>query len=203
MMIKKLENYNNSPPMAKSITQFNFKQKNPVLFTFISRFLLCYFLWEISFYVIWHNSTLLNSYRNLSLWIINCILDSTNSALHLLQYQTELDYGNRIIRLVSTGGVTVGEPCIGYGVMAIFSALIISYPKHLQQKLWFLPLGLVIIYIANIIRIMVLAITVEINPNIWEFNHKFFFKIIVYTIVFILWDQWIKLARRLKEKSPE
>jgi exosortase/archaeosortase family protein len=179
-----------------SILKTHFHSTNSIFFRFITRLLACYFLWEISFYIIGHNPNLLFVYRSFSLWVIDGILNSTNFALNLLQYETAIDYGARVIRLIGTGGVTVGEPCIGYGVMGIFFGLIISYPGHLNQKIWFLPLGLFLIYTANIIRIMVLAITVEINPDIWEFNHKFIFKIVVYSIVLLLWGQWITLTKK-------
>jgi exosortase/archaeosortase family protein len=174
--------------------------KNSILVTFLIRLLVLYLLWEISFYFIWRSPDLMLIYRNVALLVINGILICSDFIMQILQYETEIDYTKRILRIVGTSGITVGEPCIGYGVMAIFVALIISYPGHIRQKLWFIPIGFSIIYFANFIRITALLITTEINPAVWEFNHKFIFKIVVYTIVLILWDRWMKIAKK-KDKE--
>ena len=52
-------------------------------------------------------------------------------------------------------------------------------------------LGL-IIHLINAIRIVALAIIVDVNPDWLYFNHNYTFNIIVYSFVFILWYIWAK-----------
>lgn len=169
--------------------------QHPILYSFIIRLIALYVLWEVSFHIIWQSPYLTINYRYFSLFIIEKMLNHTAWILDILYFFTEINVEERLIKIVDTVGVTIGEPCIGLGVMAVFSALIIAYPSHHKKKIWFIPLGLLLIYITNIIRISLLAIIVKTDPTIWELNHKFIFKFIIYSIVFLLWKQWIQYAK--------
>lgn len=171
------------------------KFKNGKISTFLIRFLGLYLLWKVGFSILWNTPSLMDAYREFSLFVIEQILYHTKFLLGLFSYTTELDLVDRSIRIVGKNGVTVGEPCIGFGVMAVFTALILSYPGAAIKKLWFIPMGLFLIHVVNIIRIALLTILVEIDPALWELNHKFIFKIVVYGIVFLLWTRWMKIAK--------
>jgi exosortase/archaeosortase family protein len=170
----------------------------PTVNAFLIRLIIIYLLWKICFHIIWQSPSLTISYRHFSLFIIDKMLSHTACFLDMLYYTTEIDLGERLVKIVGTVGVTVGEPCIGLGVMAVFFALIAAYPDHHSKKIWFIPLGLLIIYIANIVRISLLAVLVKTDPAIWELNHKFIFKFIIYSIVFLLWKQWIQYIQPKK-----
>ncbi len=151
------------------------------------------------------------AYHDFSVWFIGGILYCTSLFLELLQYDPIVDYAARTIRTAGeyyaseefsqweTLGVEVGEPCIGYGVMYLFFALISSFPGHNKVKLWFIPMGLSFIYVLNILRISLLTILVKFKPEIWEMNHKFVFKIVVYALVFFLWTRWFKMVENKKK----
>jgi hypothetical protein len=114
------------------ITTLNTQQKSLLLF--VTRLIIFYGIWKLFYYITWHDETLLASYRAFSLDVINVILAHTSYLLELLSYQTETVAENRLVRIIGTVGVTVGEPCIGYGIITFFIALIISYPGSWQKK---------------------------------------------------------------------
>jgi len=182
----------------KPVFLSKFQLQYPTVNAFLIRLIILYLFWEICFHIIWQSPSLTITYRHFSLFIIDNILTHTACFLDILYYTTEIDLGERIVKIVGTVGVTVGEPCIGLGVMAVFFALITAYPGHHSKKIWFIPLGLLIIYFANIIRISLLAVIVKTDPTIWELNHKFIFKFIIYSIVFSLWKQWIQYIQHNK-----
>lgn len=175
--------------------------KNKDMMTFLFRLVGLYLLWKICFSIIWRSPYLMDCYRQFSLLTIDGILYHTKFFLEILQYEVDIQLSSRIIRIVGTRGVTVGEPCIGFGVMAVFSALILSYPGGGRKKLWYIPLGLFVIHLMNIIRIALLTILIEINPILWELNHKFIFKIVIYGIVFLLWIRWINLHKNKQHEN--
>ena len=105
-----------------------------------------------------------------------------------------MDQINRILRIQGTIGVTVGEPCIGYDITALFIALILSSRGTLIKKMWFIPSGVLLILIMNLLRISGLAVLVIINQEIWELNHKLIFTLIVYTFIFLMWRFWLKIS---------
>jgi exosortase/archaeosortase family protein len=131
------------------------------------------------------------------------ILHNCAFLLDLFQYNVETDAANRILRLQNTSGVVIGGACIGFEVTALFTALIISFKGPLSKKIWFIPLGVFIIYLLNLIRISALALLVTINPEIWELNHKFIFTIIVYSFIFMMWRYWLQLNSNLRNTSDK
>jgi len=177
-----------------SPTQYPRYEKHKDLITFLFRFGVLVFLWQLFFHFVWHTESWLATYDAFNLLVIDFILESCSSLLDLFQYHTEVDSINRIVRLQGTPGVTVGEPCIGYDITALFIALIMSCRGSIKKKLWFIPLGVVIILFLNILRICALALLVTISPEIWELNHVFIFTIIVYICIFLLWRKWLQIS---------
>ena len=94
--------------------------------------------------------------------------------------------------LTLENSVWVGDECNGFKLFSIFSIFIIAFPGNLISKLWYIPLGLVIIHAANIVRIMSLLLISDYNPAYLDFNHLYTFTIFVYGIIFLLWVMWIR-----------
>jgi exosortase family protein XrtF len=94
-------------------------------------------------------------------------------------------------------GAWIGEPCNGLKVFGLFSIFIIAFQGKWTNKIWFIPLGILILHLANAIRIAILTIISAQNPALLDFNHNITFQVIVYGIVFILWYLWVnKLSKR-------
>ncbi len=94
-------------------------------------------------------------------------------------------------------GAWIGEPCNGLKVFGLFSIFILAFQGKWTNKLWFIPLGILILHLANAIRIAILTIISAQNPALLDFNHNITFQVIVYGIVFILWYLWVnKLSKR-------
>ncbi len=89
-------------------------------------------------------------------------------------------------------GVTIGAPCDGAVLFALFVAFVVAFPGPFKHKLWFIPAGLVAIHLLNVLRVMGLAIIVLINEDWLAFNHDYTFTLIVYAFVFFLWWLWTK-----------
>jgi exosortase/archaeosortase family protein len=80
-----------------------------------------------------------------------------------------------------------------------FALFVIAFPGSVKKKLWFIPLGIVIIHFANVLRVIGLAAINYVAPQYLEFNHTYTFTILVYGIIFLLWMWWVKAA--LKENK--
>lgn len=96
----------------------------------------------------------------------------------------------RTIGIDGTTGVWIGDPCNGIELFALFLIFMLAYPGPVRKKLWYIPMGLIIIHFVNILRISALTIIVDIDPSWLEFNHNYTFYIIVYSAVFALWYFW-------------
>jgi exosortase family protein XrtF len=88
----------------------------------------------------------------------------------------------------------VYEGCNGLNVMIVFVAFLFAFRGILRNLLWFLPLGLGVIHVANLFRIVLLYFTAMHHQQFFYYFHKYFFTAILYLIVFALWALWaIKL----------
>jgi exosortase/archaeosortase family protein len=167
---------------------------------FVSRFAILWVLWKAFFFITWRTPELLKWYNSFSLDVIALLLEGTYYLMTALGETMELDYALRIIRIKGTVGVTVGEPCIGFDLNAIYIGLILSASGKVFHKFWFLITGVAFLIFLNIVRIASLAYLVEINPWLWEVNHKFVFSIVIYFFLFIIWRIWLQNFSRKTSK---
>lgn len=104
-----------------------------------------------------------------------------------------------LINLIAINGVPrvhIEDGCNGLTLIVLFAGFILAYPGKWQLKLWFIPLGMLLIYGINTVRMVALALNHYHNQSSFEFNHKYTFLIIVYAFIFGLWMLWInKLAK--------
>lgn len=103
-----------------------------------------------------------------------------------------------VVQIRGSLGVTVGAPCDGIVLLALFTVFVIAFPGPWKHKAWFLPIGLLTIHLINVLRIAALAIIVKINPAWLDFNHDYTFTILVYSYVFYLWYIWVNRFSPLK-----
>ena len=61
-----------------------------------------------------------------------------------------------------------------------------------QRKLWFIPLGWLVAYAFNILRIAAIGLLCEHHPDLFGFYHEFLFKYLFYAILFALWVWWME-----------
>ncbi|MFC5270527.1 exosortase X [Adhaeribacter terreus] len=88
--------------------------------------------------------------------------------------------------------VLVGNPCNGMVLFALFAGFIIAYPGPWKAKLFYVPVGIFLIYLLNVLRIMALALNSFHSRHTLEFNHKYTFAFVVYACIFGFWMLWIK-----------
>jgi exosortase/archaeosortase family protein len=110
--------------------------------------------------------------------------------LELLGYDVVSNY--RSVAILGSYGVVVGNHCVGFGLTYGFVALIVSYPAAWKKKLWFIPLGAVLIMLSNIVRVIVLAISTYEQGGFVELDQHDFFNYVIYALIFILWIVWVR-----------
>jgi exosortase/archaeosortase family protein len=80
--------------------------------------------------------------------------------------------------------------CSGIKQMLQFALLILLYPGPWKHKAWYIPMGLVMIHLTNVIRISGLCVTMAYWPQHWHFAHDYPFRVIFYVVIFFLWVIW-------------
>ena len=137
-----------------------------------------------------HTNTYWDHYVSVNLALIS------DWILSALGFETFLDYSryNQVVFSIGenlSSGVAIGDRCNGIKLFGIFAAIIIALPKNHLYKLWYIPLGIFILHLANIIRVTVLTWIAKDHNQWLDFNHNVTFEIIVYSVMFGLWWFWI------------
>lgn len=85
------------------------------------------------------------------------------------------------------------EGCNSISIIILFTSFILSFFAKAKVTLIYIFTGAVLIYIANIFRIVILAIGIYEYPQHTTFLHTIIFPLIIYGTVFILWILWVRL----------
>ncbi len=161
--------------------------KHPILKFFILAG-LAYLLWFLTyeFYII--------PKTNLDERVISNIVFFSEKILRFFSHDTYASTEDLNMQMIGVDGahpVWIGRPCNGVSVIAIFCVFLIVFPGKVIHKLWFIPMGIVLIHFTNILRVCALATISYYKPEYLQFNHTYTFTIIVYGLIFLLWMLWV------------
>ena len=107
----------------------------------------------------------------------------------------------RIVDDFKAHGVFMDRGCMGRNVLLAFAGLTAVFPGKIKHKLWYIPMGLIIITFVNVLRISGLAITAYCCPQYSDINHYLVFKVIAWIVIFILWIIWFNRFSPLSKKK--
>jgi exosortase family protein XrtF len=152
---------------------------------------LCFFLYE---FIIKRNTRgdqlFIREIINLCKWILNLLGYKTFASKEVNDFQ--------VFGIDGSNGVWIGGPCNGITLMFLFAIFVIAYPGNIKNKVWYIPLGILIVHSINILRIIVLALIAFYYPQYLDFNHTYTFTFLAYSAVFGLWMLWANKFSKTK-----
>ncbi|MBK7129849.1 MAG: archaeosortase/exosortase family protein [Crocinitomicaceae bacterium] len=170
--------------------------KNPVV-RFLFWASVGYLIWLMIYYLY------IKTHTNWDYYLDYSIVYLSQSLFDLLGIATTIEIESDHVILLMDGvvntGVWVGDECNGFKLFSIFTIFILAYPGNWKTKAWYIPVGILLIHFANIIRVMALLAIYEKWPEFLDFNHNYTFTIFVYSIIFILWIRWAKKHGNVKK----
>ena len=101
----------------------------------------------------------------------------------------------------SKGSLRVYSGCSGLKQIAQFALLMILYPGPRKKKIWYIPAGIILMHVVNLIRLTGLAMVIANYPLLWDFCHDFLFKILFYAVIFALWVLWVEVISTQKKSA--
>jgi len=124
-------------------------------------------------------------------WIVEHVIGYHITTMH-----------NTILFPEINGYVAVEGSCSGLKQFYQWTILMILFPGSWKKKLWYIPLGLIVIHLNNILRIVILSIVTVHWPQHWDFIHLWILRPFFYVVIFLLWVLWVEKIREGK-KSVE
>lgn len=106
---------------------------------------------------------------------------------------------DRVIQIQGTRGIYVADLCLGIAPMVIFTAFILAFGDNKRNKIWFIPLGLCLIFITNVARLIALALIQAHSNQYFDLAHDYVYLLLTYGLIFIMLMWWMnKLAFKQK-----
>ncbi len=87
--------------------------------------------------------------------------------------------------------VRVFEGCNAINVSILFVAFLFAYKGSIKKTFLFALVGLIAIYLFNLLRVAGLFLVARFYPEQLYLMHKFVFTGIIYAFVFVLWYLWV------------
>jgi exosortase family protein XrtF len=158
-------------------------------FLFLGKFLAVYFCGNLLYGV--YIDSFVNSPDPITWWVTQQTSDVQN--LLNVPSSIEVNDGKKSIsmRHDGKGVINVFEGCNGVNVMIVFVAFMVAFGGSIKRMIWFVPLGLVIIHLFNLLRIILLYVAAQHNSQYFYYIHKYFFTAALYLVVIALWIIWV------------
>ena len=153
-------------------------------------------IWFISYHLI-YDITFTNVEHDILTSFSVILAKQANFLLESLGFETNLEIHedmvvSKILKYKYQHGVWIGEPCNGIKIFGVFSIFILCLRSKWIYKLLFIPIGIFVLHLLNVIRVASLTYIAAVNPKILDFNHNITFQIIVYSAMLLLWLFFIK-----------
>jgi len=167
---------------------------NPAV-KFVLKGLLVYIIWYIIYNLI------INPAGYVDAWLEHNLVVVSGDLLHLLGYS--VFYYKNVLGINHLSGIEVSAGCNGLSAIGLFLGFVIAYPGDTLKRWLFIPFGCLLIYISNIIRISILALTQHYKPDLFDFMHHYSLPLFFYLVIFVMWMVWAnwgqyKIDRNIK-----
>lgn len=118
-----------------------------------------------------------------------------------LGFEAVADY--RSVLMAGVPGVKIINGCNGLTTIGLFIGFVAAFPGSWKRRLWFIPLGILVVYLANIFRVLVMLGLQLYWPAAFDPMHSFGMTTFFYVVVFGLWMAWVHLNEDQLSSSSE
>lgn len=131
-------------------------------------------------------SPFVEKYFNVAGWLRTSLIQATKWVVGLFGIQS-LRTNEYVLRIPGANGIRIVYSCLGFGVMSFWVAYIIATVAKFSSKIKWLCVGLIIIWIINVVRISMVLLS---GNKGWKFpfgwDHHTWFNIVAYLSIFTL-----------------
>lgn len=112
-------------------------------------------------------------------------------------FGTDVLIDGRIIYVVGAPGVgaNIVDECNALPTLGLFIGFVLAFPGTWKNRLWFIPLGLLIIHTANVLRVSFLVGLQQVRPEWFDFVHVYGTPPFFYLVTFVLWVIWANMGK--------
>lgn len=136
-------------------------------------------------------------------WLSAQVAGGGAGLLRALGFGASLAPGSSLLYMDGLPAVVVGAACDGLALYALFAGFVLAYPGPWRVRLWFIPLGVLVLLGLNVVRVAALALNHHYAHRSVEFNHHYTFTFVVYACICGLWAWWVRRYGTAPEPTGE
>ena len=138
-----------------------------------------------------------NWVEKLMLWSVNLVYSQSCWVLdHVFHIDLTTISSARLLATTNSEGgwarVVIAPECASLKQWMHWIFLMVLFPGPWKHKLWYIPIGLVIIEWTNVIRICGILMMQIPWPNSFHIAHDYIFKVFFYFVIFLMWVLWVE-----------
>lgn len=95
---------------------------------------------------------------------------------------------------VGEHGIKLVAACNGLSVLSLFVGFVLAFPGRWSRRAWFVPFGLGVIVLTNVIRCAVLLRLLARSREAFDVAHGSGGLLLFYGVVFALWMLWARVG---------
>lgn len=109
---------------------------------------------------------------------------------------------NNCVLSTSAFSVNIVDGCNGIYATAILISGVLAYPARWPHKLWGIGLGILAVFMLNLVRVISLFYLGRYYPGIFEEAHVYVWQPIIILWAIFVWDFWARQSEKRKKARP-
>lgn len=147
-----------------------------------------YLLWDFLLYPFVNSFLFL---REDLTWLI-----TVHSSYFLQVIHADVSYVGQVLHIGESSVLKVIPVCNAINFFGVLLCFVFAFPRPILHKVLFLPVGFVVIYVLNIIRIASLTLIQFYYPSVFPFAHSWGFVALIYGLTLGLCFLWVNISER-------
>lgn len=131
-------------------------------------------------------------YKNLPIIGISNVASTFNAILNFVGIKTVI-VDNDTIYFNNGTALQIILECTGVYEMIILSSVILSYPTNIKNKFYGIILGIIIIYILNMIRLVSISYILIYYTDKFNFIDRYLWQVSLVVFISLVYIIWLKL----------
>ena len=159
-----------------------------------------YGCWKAFHAYLWRSKESIESWHNMLTGYEELYASLASRILRVFGYPSS--HAGINIYIDPTHSTYIAEHCLAIPSMVVFAGSILIFPGSIRDKLWFIPLGVFLIFCLNLVRIVSLGITmVHVDKEVYDDFHNYIFLGAFYFVVLMMVIWWMERTVKNNQRT--